>query len=83
MEAVVGATADAPLEARWSTERLSVGEGFISGRGRRVITLCYSHPGQGGGLLRRWRMWRCRRKGKVGENCEEVNEVRIKDKIRS
>ena len=69
-EVAAGATTDASPEARWSAERLSCGEGLVSGRGRRVLPLYYARPGRGGGALCRWQ--RRRRKGKLGANSEEV-----------
>ena len=48
LKAVTGATKNASLEARWLAERLSFGDGIVSGQGRRIITFSYDCPGQGG-----------------------------------
>ena len=51
LEAVTGATADASLEARWLVESLGGGEDFVSGQGKRGITISYVRPVRGGRLL--------------------------------
>ena len=69
-ESVAGTTTYASPEARWLTERLSGGEGLISGWGIRGTTLSYACPGWG-----RWRtlsVAKAEAKGEVGANSEEV-----------
>ena len=45
----------ASTEVRWSEDRLSEGEGLVSGRGICGITISYARPGQGGGVLCWWK----------------------------
>ena len=58
LKAATGAMADAYPEARRLEDILNGGEGLVSGRGLRGITLSYSQPGRGVGVLRKWQRWR-------------------------
>ena len=49
-EVEAGAMLDAHPEARWLVERLSCDEDFVSGQGKRCITLSCARPVRG-----RWR----------------------------
>ena len=75
-EAAAGATADASLKGRWLTERLSCGEGIISGWGQRVLTLSYAGPVRGG-----WHtlsVTEAEAKREVGATSEEVKLIEDK-----
>ena len=54
LEATSGMMTDAYPEAWWSAERLSDGEGLISGQGICGLTLSYSQPVRGVGVLQWW-----------------------------
>ena len=53
LEAAAGTTTYASPEARWLAERFSGREGLVSSKGLRGITLSYSRPGWGVGVLQR------------------------------
>ena len=71
MVSLVAAATDAYLEARWLMERLSGGEGLISGTGRNGLTIYYARLGRGG-----WRrnllMAKAETKREVAANSEEI-----------
>ena len=69
-EATPGATTDAPPEARWSVERISVDEGLICGQVLCCITLYCARLGRGG--RRTLSVVEVDSKRKVGTNSGEV-----------
>ena len=58
-----GATENASMEARLLAERLICGEGLVSSRQQRILTISYDRPCREGGALYQW--WRQRRKEKL------------------
>ena len=71
-----GAITYASPESLWLAEILSGRKGFVSGHGRRGITLLHARLKRGGGILCRWQRTLlvavAEAKRGVDTNCEEV-----------